>query len=121
MTGNGPDTPAVAASRTADCSEKLLRRLTAHRTAALQVVMSRNSVRGILGQNTVRVATPIQSLNLVSRIVVTQSGRRYYLDQAPTTEIGMVAAMRLHAFDHHVVVTRDVSDQHWALMQESIQ
>jgi hypothetical protein len=78
-------------------------------------------VLGILGQNTIRVTTPIQSLNPVSRLAVTHSGRRYHFHQAPVTERAVVAAMLLHAFDHHVVVTRDVSDQLWALMQESIQ
>ena len=42
-TGDAADTPVVAAPRTVDCSEKLLRRLAAHRTAALQVVLSRNT------------------------------------------------------------------------------
>ena len=42
-TGECADTTAVATPRTPDCSEKLLRRLAAHRTAALQMVMSRNT------------------------------------------------------------------------------
>ena len=41
--GGSPQTSAVAMRPTAECSEKLLRRLAAHRTAALQVVMSRNA------------------------------------------------------------------------------
>jgi ParB family chromosome partitioning protein len=43
VTGDRAEAPTAAARRTADCSEKLLRRLAAHRTAALQVVMSRNT------------------------------------------------------------------------------
>ena len=43
VTGHSRETTAVAVRPTADCSEKLLRRLAAHRTAALQVVMSRNT------------------------------------------------------------------------------
>ena len=43
VTGDAADTLVVAAPRTVDCSEKLLRRLAAHRTAALQVVLSRNT------------------------------------------------------------------------------
>lgn len=43
VTGEGADTLTSAPRRTAEFSEKLLRRLAAHRTAALQVVMSRNT------------------------------------------------------------------------------
>ncbi|CAN5783308.1 ParB/RepB/Spo0J family partition protein [soil metagenome] len=42
-TGDAVGSSVVAVPRTFDCSEKLLRRLAAHRTAALQVVMSRNT------------------------------------------------------------------------------
>lgn len=43
VTGEGADISTVAQRRTAGFSEKMLRRLAAHRTAALQVVMSRDT------------------------------------------------------------------------------
>lgn len=74
------------------------------------------SVLGLMGLHTVRLTSPIQSVDVATRIVVTGSGRRYHLQQAPTTDPIVIAAMMLHALTQRVVVTRDVSDEIWSEM-----
>ena len=71
---------------------------------------------GLMGPHTIRMTSPLQSIDTVTRTIVTESGRRYHLHQEPATESGIVAAMFLHALTQRVAVTRDVSDDIWTEM-----
>ena len=74
------------------------------------------SALGLMGPHTIRLTSHIQSIDAEARTVVTESGRRYHLHQAPTTDKLVIAAMMLHALTQRLVVTRDVSDKIWSEM-----